>query len=322
MIANILSRSNLRAVFSKRYEEHAIKHSPGSPLSPLGTDQKTTQLLRTLEKAELRHWPPPKQAGHYFRRNRKTEINSILTLVCDIQSPIGDGINTLQETSASAGDVADATAILTISFHSKPTKASDRNEVWADGWVLDSVQSFLSTQTLQCILDALLCSSNTIKSDQWSMDNGISPGNSAGMIVDQLAFGEDYWLRSIQELQRESTAKLTASRIPMSQQTLGALSLKIQQPCWLYHHGSCVHCWTIESVRLCNTSDHQYSYPLALYMSTWSYPTCPHCGRNPVAWVVNGDIRLGESPSRLCTACWSLMGPSDDPDVIVLPFPS
>ncbi|CCA66405.1 hypothetical protein PIIN_00091 [Serendipita indica DSM 11827] len=57
MIANILSRSNLRAVFSKRYEEHAIKHSPGSPLSPLGTDQKTTQLLRTLEKAELRHWP-------------------------------------------------------------------------------------------------------------------------------------------------------------------------------------------------------------------------------------------------------------------------
>ena len=144
--------------------------------------------------------------------------------------------------------------------------------------------------------------------------------------------------RRMQELQKESSAKLTVSCVSTSQQTLGALSLKLQQPYWIYHKGSCVHCWVVESVRyvrlqdrrmnmlmfsrLFNASDSQYNYPLMLYMSSQSHPTCPHCGRNPVAWVVNGDVRLGESPSRLCTACWSLIGISDDPDVVVLPFPS
>ncbi len=76
---------------------------------------------------------------------------------------------------------------------------------------------------------------------------------------------------------------------------------------------------------LASSSDPRTGYPIALYLSKQPHPTCQHCGRNPVTLAVNGDPRLGESPSRICEPCWKLMGPpkvnplDTDSGVVVVP---
>jgi hypothetical protein len=125
---------------------------------------------------------------------------------------------------------------------------------------------------------------------------------------------------------------------------LGELNLQIQLPYWIMHQGNCSHCWVVEGIRygirlvtvqefihliihisMENTSDPRSGYPIGLYQSKQPHPTCNHCGRNPVTLAVNGDPRLGESPSRICEPCWKIMGPPQtksqgrDNAVVVVP---
>jgi len=145
-------------------------------------------------------------------------------------------------------------------------------------------------------------------------------------------------------MSKESRSPETIQEMQILQNTLlGELNLQIQLPYWIMHQGNCSHCWVVEGIRydirlmtvqvvhliihisLANTSDPRSAYPIELYQSKQPHPTCHHCGRNPVTLAVNGDPRLGESPSRICEPCWKIMGPPQakpqdkDNAVVVVP---
>ena len=140
-----------------------------------------------------------------------------------------------------------------------------------------------------------------------------------------LDHGSLYLTAYRQLLKIGSKSGITQIGTPMVQTVLGEMHLKVQMPYWILHQGNCYHCIVISSIRLISPTDPSNNYAIASFLARQHIPTCHHCGRNPVTLVVNGDTRLGESPSRLCQTCWRVMGlPKGDlmsgERVIVVPF--
>lgn len=58
--------------------------------------------------------------------------------------------------------------------------------------------------------------------------------------------------------------------------------------------------------------DPHSGYPITLQQTPQMLDICRACGKSPAVWSIVNDIRLGESPSFLCAACWANMGVPDD----------
>ena len=75
------------------------------------------------------------------------------------------------------------------------------------------------------------------------------------------------------------------------------------------------------SFRAPRESDLPTGYPLTTHVTPVMLDHCRACTKVPAVYSIVGDMRLGESPCVLCAPCWRNMGPSKDPDdVLVVPL--
>ncbi|KAG8832072.1 hypothetical protein FRC20_007981 [Serendipita sp. 405] len=263
-------------------------------------------MISDMDQSPLKHWPPPKGAIHYFRKNRRTELNSLSQVTA---------------ATPSASTAITPEAIVTISFYSQPTKGSNRNESWVNGFILDAVCAFPASQTLQTVFEHLSCT--TEDNSTQGLESLSYGGNEVerglyGIVLENTVFGGGVgnWAHQFQQVCNTSQCESQVANNTMSQTKLLDLRLKVQHPYWIYHKGNCIHCWLVEGVRLASSTD--INCPMMLHKGTRPHPTCHHCGRNPVTLAVNGDTRLGESPSRICGECWDAMGGRQNNDSVVI----
>lgn len=64
----------------------------------------------------------------------------------------------------------------------------------------------------------------------------------------------------------------------------------------------------IPTPRLAHKSDPPSGYPFALHFAPLVLDLCQACARVPATLSIIGDLRLGQSPCKLCGPCWGEMG--------------
>src|SRR5216683_1470598 len=124
---------------------------------------------------------------------------------------------------------------------------------------------------------------------------------------------------------------------------LSSLSLRLNHPYWLLHHGNCEHFLVVDQIRhvvsfsnacrlvelffsfsLLHTDDPPSGYPLTTGITPPLLGNCRVCSKVPAVYSIVGDMRLGESPCILCVSCWRNMGMpkgKDAEDIMVIPLP-
>jgi len=107
----------------------------------------------------------------------------------------------------------------------------------------------------------------------------------------------------------------------MHETVISSLTLRLNEPYWLLHQGSCEHFLVVDQIRLVHQSDPRSGYPLTLQITPPLLDVCRGCNRVPAVWAIVGDIRLSESPCILCDPCWKNMGEPQDGGILVAPLP-
>ena len=144
----------------------------------------------------------------------------------------------------------------------------------------------------------------------------------------------------------------------MYEQRFADLTVRVNEPYWLLHQGTCEHFLIIDSIRyvppqhyieisfthpdcplyytyhrMLHPSDPTQGYPLTLHITPPIIDLCMACSRVPAALSIVGDIRLGQSPFKICRPCWQLFGGKPPPgdstcsgsggraNVLVVPLP-
>ena len=77
----------------------------------------------------------------------------------------------------------------------------------------------------------------------------------------------------------------------------------------------------IPTNRLLHKSDPSTGYPFALHIAPPVLDLCQACSRAPASLSIVGDIRLAQTPCKLCGPCWREMGkPVPAGEVKVVPL--
>jgi snRNA-activating protein complex subunit 3 len=121
-----------------------------------------------------------------------------------------------------------------------------------------------------------------------------------------------------------------------------SLSLRLNHPYWLLHHGNCEHFLVVDQIRhvisspnacplvelssfsLLHAHDPPSGYPLTTGITPPLIGNCRACSKTPAVHSIVGDMRLGESPCILCAPCWRKMGipkGREAENLIVIPLP-
>ena len=69
---------------------------------------------------------------------------------------------------------------------------------------------------------------------------------------------------------------------------------------------------------LMHSDDRREGYPLTIFTSPPVLDLCQACSRVPATLSIVGDVRLGQSPCKLCQTCWTEFSGSDDEGVKVI----
>ena len=128
----------------------------------------------------------------------------------------------------------------------------------------------------------------------------------------------------------------------MHETTFSSLSLRLNHPYWLVHHGNCEHFLVVDQIRyvcsrhtrrlvgrpfflsLLHPHDPPSGYPLTTQVTPPLLGNCRACSKVPAVYSIVGDMRLGESPCILCAPCWRNMGTPKDNEaetIMVIPLP-
>lgn len=68
-------------------------------------------------------------------------------------------------------------------------------------------------------------------------------------------------------------------------------------------------------------SDPPSGFPITLHITPAIVDLCQACARVPASVAIVGDIRLGQSPCKLCGPCWRMLGePTDGENITVVPM--
>lgn len=185
-----------------------------------------------------------------------------------------------------------------------------------------SQHAFLSSQTLDELCKAVPCApyASCIPSSQNESVRNYVPEEDSGCVlcIEGVAYGEnDYARKFVNHLVTQSKLKTPMERATSSlaETSLSSMYFRINEPYWLLHRGNCEHFVVIEQIRAIHPSDPQTGYPILLQHTPQLLDICRACSKSPAAWSIVNDIRLGESPSYLCTPCWENMGLPDSPEL-------
>ena len=112
----------------------------------------------------------------------------------------------MENGTSPTGSDTSSEAIVTVSYNSRVTKPSNRNESWTNNFELDAVYSFLSSQTLQDVYDAFPCPVKHLPTEKWEgsdlvgyeMKEKDGGSHTGGFIIGDCAYGDEdgNWARS------------------------------------------------------------------------------------------------------------------------------
>ena len=242
---------------------------------------------------------------------------------------------------------------------------------WTYNFVYRSSQHVvLSSNTLGELYDVIPCPSNELP-DESMVDGtfvGYDPGPSKHpsgyvVVIEDTAYGDgltenDYaryaylfeTVRTLVDDHLHPSSKLAAHTSKpltigskMNDTLFSALSLRLNHPYWLLHHGNCEHFLVIDQIRqvfsfsntrcllvelflssLLHAHDPPSGYPLTTGVTPPLLGNCRACSKVPAVYSIVGDMRLGESPCILCAPCWRNMGMpkgEEAENIIAIPLP-
>ncbi|KDQ57841.1 hypothetical protein JAAARDRAFT_178362 [Jaapia argillacea MUCL 33604] len=273
------------------------------------------QLRNAIENIQLKCWPLYLDSALFMRAPKNSDLNTLIEVkkTQSAESPL-----------RSSDD-----ALITISVYNRLT--------WGPGYVSRASQhAVLSSQTLGDLVESIPCPSlelpNEVTGDDGMVRFEISeypePPSGCVVCIEGLAYGDglneldyaDRLLASIDKIPEEKRPSLAKG--PSMHDTLfSSLALRLNEPYWLLHQGSCEHFLVVDQIRLLHPSDPPSGYPLALQITPPLLDFCRACTKVPAVWSIVGDVRLGESPCVLCGPCWRSMGIPQDEGVVVVPLP-
>jgi len=144
------------------------------------------------------------------------------------------------------------------------------------------------------------------------------------VVIEGTAFGDgltgnDYASKLVTHVSEPLTLGSKMHETPFS-----SLSLRLNHPYWLVHHGNCEHFLVVDQIRLLHPHDPPSGYPLTTQITPPLHVNCRACSKVPAVYSIVGDVRLGESPCILCAPCWRIMGMPKDKEaekIMVVPLP-
>jgi len=257
-------------------------------------------LQKDLDEVELSSWKLTGDSVLFMRSSKNAEQNAFTQV-------------------ASGPDFLDSShekAIITVTLYDKLS--------WSGGIVTRASQcALLSSQTLGHIFDLLTCPSNELAVNNMNpiprneeQLQAVTGTEGSVICINDIAYGDgsparyaDKLLLHLQTISKGSFS-ITRAASTIHQTPLSALSLRVNQPYWLLHHGNCEHFVVVDQIRLQHPSDALLGYPLKLQTTPPLLDLCRACSKVPAHLSVVGDVRLGESPCLMCGPCWRNMGDS------------
>jgi len=289
----------------------------GNSSSSIASPVEVTDLQKQLDAVALKSWSYPLGAAAFIRAPRNSDSNVLVRP--RPTAAVGD---------IPLGDTSNSDLVITVSTYSRLS--------WGNHLARSFQHAVLSSQTLGDLYEALPCPSNEIPFEksgdgtifEYSEDE--APPHKGGVVcIEDVAYGdgqseEDYsdkLLAHFSEMPPNKRSELRKGPDMHSQRFLD-LSLRINEPYWLLHQGSCEHFIVVDQIRLKHPSDPMDGYPFTLHIAPPILDLCQACARVPATLAINGDIRLGQSPCKMCGPCWKEMGePQDGKDrVVVVPL--
>jgi len=231
-----------------------------------------------------------------------------------IRGPKNSDINTLTEIKqAKNGSTPDPhPAVVTVSVYNRLT--------WSYNFVYRSSQHVvLSSNTLGELYNVIPCPSKELP-DESTVD-GLLVGYESGpskypggyvVVIEGTAYGEGLTENDYASKLVAHTSKPLAIGSKTHETPFSSLSLRLNHPYWLVHHGNCEHFLVVDQIRLLHPHDPPSGYPLTTHITPPLLGNCRACSKVPAVYSIVGDIRLGESPCILCAPCWRNMGMPKD----------
>ncbi|KAI0358449.1 hypothetical protein OH77DRAFT_1474071 [Trametes cingulata] len=286
---------------------------------PADEHQDVTALRLKLEATKLKCWPLTLHAASFIRPPRQHDHNTVINV---------------KKVGASAAAERDALVFVTVY----------NRQAWGQRILSRSSQHvLLSSQTLGDLYRALPCPSKELpeeirddaglvtgyKTSRDDDDMAVDVMDRGLVCVEGILYGDgetenDYarkLLDLLESLPEDNRQSLTEGP-SMDSVKLSSLSVRLHEPYWILHAGSCEHFFTVTTIRLRHPTDPVAGYPITTQITPPLSDFCRVCTKVPAVYSIVGDIRLGESPYLICGPCWRWMGePKDDSDVLVVPLP-
>ncbi|KAI0266796.1 snRNA-activating protein of 50kDa MW C terminal-domain-containing protein [Gloeopeniophorella convolvens] len=273
--------------------------------------QNTPELVsfkNNLSNIKLKSWPLPQEAAVFMRGPKNSDINTLAEI----------------KLSSKGSRPPSESAIVVFSVYTRL--------VWSHNFVYRSSQHVvLSSQTLGDLYGIVPCPSNEF-SDERIVDGafgGYEPGpprNLGGcvIVIEGTAYGDglnefDYASKLVTHMPKPLTK---GSKI--NDAVISSLSLRLNCPYWLVHHGNCEHFLVVDQIRLLHPDDPSSDFPLTVQITPPLIGNCRACTKVPAVYSIVGDVRLGESPCIMCAPCWRNMGlpkGRDADNIMVIPLP-
>jgi len=203
---------------------------------------------------------------------------------------------------------------------------------WSHNFVYRGSQhAVLSSNTLGELYDVIPCPSNELP-DESTVD-GTFVGydsvpskhpNGYVVVIEDTAYGDGLTENDYAGKLAAHISKPLTIGSKMHDTLFSSLSLRLNHPYWLLHHGNCEHFLVIDQIRLLHAHDPPTGYPLTTGITPPLLGNCRACSKVPAVYSIAGDMRLGESPCILCAPCWRNMGMpkgKEAENIMVIPLP-
>ncbi|KAI0675306.1 snRNA-activating protein of 50kDa MW C terminal-domain-containing protein [Trametes maxima] len=279
---------------------------------------EAVELRKKLKATKLKCWPLTVHAAPFIRTPRQPDHNTLIHV---------------KKLGTAAAKEREALIFVTVY----------NRQSWGQRILSRSSQHvLLSSQTLEDFFTAIPCTAKELpeeivddagdiigyKADIIEDDMAVDKHSEAAMCIEDVLYGDgkadnDYSQKVFSlcgTLPEEKRREVTKGP-PMGQTKWSSLTLRLHEPYWVLHAGSCEHFFCVTNIRLWHPADPASGYPLTTQVTPPLSEICRVCTKVPAVYSIAGDIRLGESPYLICGPCWRWMGEPKDEEVLVVPLP-
>ncbi|KAI9062890.1 hypothetical protein FKP32DRAFT_758962 [Trametes sanguinea] len=310
--------ATVHAIYETAESSSRKKRKRTTLADPAEEHPEVTALRLKLEATKLKCWPLTMHAASFIRPPRQSDHNTL--------------INVKKLGKDSGGD---RDAIIFVTVYNRQS--------WGQRLLSRSSQHvLLSSQTLGDLFRTIPCTAKELpqevrdeegritgyKHANNEDDMAVDDSDSAVLCVEGVLYsngeGDQDYAESILELSAslpENKRPDLTERSSMDTVKLSSLTVRLHEPYWILHAGSCEHFFTFTTIRARHPTDPSSGYPLTTQITPPLSDICRACNKVPAVYSIVGDVRLGESPYLICGPCWRWMGEPEDEEVLVVPLP-